>query len=1465
MKTAMQLLLLAFSTFLFAESIKLPLEKCKTERTESNTAVYEFPMTQTISSKSLRKEPITVPGKICFKVRTRQFSDRSKGSFWGIKLYFGKDHFFNVYSRGRGFEVILMKNNVKIFSGGSRRNTGFQFPNGEANPKWVDVEIKISKNATEFLINSKTECIVTRGSLPLQSVEPFSYFTSFEITEPYFVPDAPEKSMKYSKNPLFKLSFENTLDAVTVNGKTAPQTGTDLSFVDGVSGKGVRISTVGEDGKSRKRPHLIYDVDKVFQNEGTLSFWFSPDWNGKEIGDSGLPTYTILSATNDDNKEKLRFFMWNWIRFDLGRTGNLDMSMLRRNGRSFWFRDDFHHVVLVWKNNGWNKVYIDGIPFEQPWGPAGKFLSQLDLVSIKKLSVGRGPNWKVGEGVYDEIKVYNRQLSDDEIMAEYRNVMPVDLVLFKNHVVSGRKENLTLFVSPTGSTVVPKVGNTPSLKADIELDLKLKNRQDRTEILLGTKKLHVDREIRLDLPIPALPSGNWLLQADVRTSTGKIQRSFSVISAEEPVKRAAGDIRKGKMIFEKVFTKDNVKEFLATGPVTFIQKSFGNYAEAGKEKGDRFSFIVPIDKSVINKKPCLIEIEWPDDKARTMGLYMYVETAKRESMHRDRLGGGLLAGDEFPNSFSMQKISYLFYPGKANYLFEARTMVSGMPAAVSAVRIYELQDAKLPSLALNLPEGLQSRSFGFFDEDQSFNQNLNYDNREETKSPMLYKYTLDRLTEYMDYVGKNVFTNPFFRYLGRQYPSLSVMLVNAETSWNYTYQTEYLGRRGKKVFATLDIKTLPHIMMNEDKIEEFERSGKVLLKTNGTTCKLFMRPRPNPIHPEMRKELLGEIQRVAELYGKIPGFAGIYLWCESSMFSGLDSGYDDITISKFSKDTGIKVPFTEMVKRKEFLTSQEQIEKWLEWRAGEATALFRDMAESLKKQNPTSELVLIYNELNALLSQTLPEEMEKVPSDLIKKKGGKAAASLYVEYGLDLAAVNKIAGIRTAPIRIYNTSRHNLHWGKKRPADQETLYDASVTRQIVTPKGGSVAYPQYFETFTESLDNKRFNTYFQNVDLKPHGRFFLKELVHTIYASDAQSLLFGAQPFGSWGHEAETREFASAFRALPAKEFKTASGANDPAVIRYLNTPQGTWFYAVSMLNDDSEVRFKLSGKLNYTDLSDNKQFTGNRISLKAYQLRSFFTKDPTLKISDVTVVPSETAVRFYTEKVKHIQNVAALQTKANMISDTQKTTLSQMEILLKSGKYAALDTLLFSLPIRGILENMDNMEQIRQQAEMAARGHYAVNCGSSQFLKTQNGTLFAPDQPWNGKYGYFGSYDSVTREIRDVKDPNPGLFQNEAYNIDGYRFALPNGKYKVRLYMKIGFKRNAEARYYMFDVLANGKLIVKDFDIYTECNGDLDSTAIREYGPLIITNGRLELAFRNNQKRPWARLVNAIEIIREN
>jgi hypothetical protein len=104
-----------------------------------------------------------------------------------------------------------------------------------------------------------------------------------------------------------------------------------------------------------------------------------------------------------------------------------------------------------------------------------------------------------------------------------------------------------------------------------------------------------------------------------------------------------------------------------------------------------------------------------------------------------------------------------------------------------------------------------------------------------------------------------------------------------------------------------------------------------------------------------------------------------------------------------------------------------------------------------------------------------------------------------------------------------------------------------------------------------------------------------------------------------------------------------------------------------------------------------------------------------------------------------------------------------------------------------------------------------------------------------------------------------------EAYNFDFYKFKVPPGKYKVRLYLKAGYKKGFKPDYFVFNVDIQGKRVLDAFDVVTACDSDFSKVAIKEFDGIEVKKGPLEIKFMTDSKHdPTAKLVNAIEVIPE-
>ena len=100
-------------------------------------------------------------------------------------------------------------------------------------------------------------------------------------------------------------------------------------------------------------------------------------------------------------------------------------------------------------------------------------------------------------------------------------------------------------------------------------------------------------------------------------------------------------------------------------------------------------------------------------------------------------------------------------------------------------------------------------------------------------------------------------------------------------------------------------------------------------------------PYYNPLDPRVQQAVLDVVNELAARYHAHPSFGGLAVELSGLGYlqlSGLDWGYDDDTIARFSQATGIAVPGGDgndrYKQRHDLLTSQHEA-KWVRWRSEE--------------------------------------------------------------------------------------------------------------------------------------------------------------------------------------------------------------------------------------------------------------------------------------------------------------------------------------------------------------------------------------------------------------------------------------------------------------------------------------------------------------------------------------------------
>ncbi|MFD1788338.1 malectin domain-containing carbohydrate-binding protein [Sphingomonas floccifaciens] len=152
----------------------------------------------------------------------------------------------------------------------------------------------------------------------------------------------------------------------------------------------------------------------------------------------------------------------------------------------------------------------------------------------------------------------------------------------------------------------------------------------------------------------------------------------------------------------------------------------------------------------------------------------------------------------------------------------------------------------------------------------------------------------------------------------------------------------------------------------------------------------------------------------------------------------------------------------------------------------------------------------------------------------------------------------------------------------------------------------------------------------------------------------------------------------------------------------------------------------------------------------------------------------------------------------------------------------------------------------------------YRVNAGGPA-LTDASGQAWAGDRHWTpgARWGWT-SWADAYRELdpmlgsRGVSSDviagtdTPALFRTHRYGREAlrYRFAVPDGRYRIELYFAEGWYGRAgiDARgWRRFDVAVNGRTLLKDVDVFAEAGVD---AALKKVVTADVRGGTLELSF---------------------
>ena len=805
---------------------------------------------------------------------------------------------------------------------------------------------------------------------------------------------------------------------------------------------------------------------------------------------------------------------------------------------------EWHHLAFTYDaaaaKSEW---FVDGMP-AKPMGGAD-FTGAMSFE--KTFTLGSGGGRPGLEGAIDEICFLPHALDAKAILAEYHRHQPVRYELHDWSVGAGETKKFRFRARNESAASVKK---TVRLSTGAMVDLSLEP-DELTEFAIDVR------------------GGNpglfkiWINEGETDA------RQFECMCLGEESRSAQN--RRRTLIGGYDCTKENPKDRVAVCVSQVVTNGALTYLES--LEGQSVSPLVACRFWIRNQgRPHVLELDYPDDKARSFIAAVYPEKWGRiYAVTTD--AAGVMTGIDYPLSNAMQTKRIVFWPDSEtvcavvqNYTDFGGPGVVESPAACAAMRLYELDG--LPSGPVR---GMSAgaRSVAVWDEDPTIDASLvaaqafNY----ERVDLDFWRIKWRRIIDYMRWNSMDSWVIKAMAYNGDStgmdatLPEAALPLSSDVCSdgrcrgWA-ELGADMLSRAGMGFWVRMNHRVAARGDPWFAKLGGGKPEDNILLGLSGGG---FDRGVPNFLVPSVRNAYRRIVAAYRDKYGRYPGFRGVAM---SEMlpvhFIDIDRGYDDFTISCFTRDTGTAVPATDAKGRHAWLTGDpKRLEKWLAWRC-DATAKFaEELAGVLREKGGDGQIQIWYFHFNYTHKGGRPVKWEEWD-----------AARAMRGAGLDGALLSKIPGVMLVPCVAPDRARRDA----KGFDDQEYFRDSPSWVETMR-RGGIDAVNVYrhanFEVWPRIGDmggsarawktdlwlpaghNVAFRNNFQSY-ATPHARppYTVDSVASLVADADVQDLFSGFWGLTEVGEGDEWSRFYGQFRRIPRGRHALAKGPDDPVCVR---------------------------------------------------------------------------------------------------------------------------------------------------------------------------------------------------------------------------------------------------------------------------------------------------------------------------
>jgi Concanavalin A-like lectin/glucanases superfamily len=1090
-------------------------------------------------------------------------------------------------------------------------------------------------------------------------------------------------------NVLFELDFEDGFNA-KARGRGKVQNQNTPELVAGIHGKAAQFSN---------RKVLQYlEQGNLKKTKGSLSFWVKAD----DILDPYKETQPVRILFTESGRSKpgsnifkLWKSTWGGLRFDLRNKGNDFWGVYDIYN---WGKNEWHHVTLTWNNKKGIAIYVDGRLKQTAENSKQKRgLMPLEWAAVPAQVFFIGAKDKRGNaawrGALDEIRIFDRDLTPAEIQQEYERFANKKLKIFTydQYLFAGKKEACKIILdnnSDKSVNIVPECAVTsPNGKTVFT-----------RKFMKRTIKAHTRSTLKLSLNLPS--PGDYTL----KISYGNNTRNLVLKALPQKENAKAG----GKLVLDLVKTIDAVNpqagKFVAKGDNTVVDSPIGKYRETGTKFHDRFAFGFELPATNV---PYLAVVTWPDNAKRSMEILFHSERGRQSY----QAPGGIFTGDAFTPSGKMKEYKVVFWPRTKQSAFIFMCLENGYPAAVKNIKIYRIKSG-LPKLTVNKFAGsVPARHIGTFYEDPVI--------------PMCFgagslfpdfEKSVDRLLDYMQWFGQDIFTYPIVWYHGPLYgseaePTVANRAVRMHPENYPAYLLKRLQARGMKFNGILNINRLESLdnmaVIDERRVFKGEetvanmRYDNHLQLTTPWNCK---ETRYNNLDPRVQDAVKKIVREIMERYGDNPAFSGIMIFAKGKGLFGLGTlkgGYNDINLTRFQHDTGIKIPCYDPKDTYRFAKSYQWLienrdawNQWITWRCKMLHKFYKEMADIVTAKRKDLRLSVFCPASNRNSSFSSSAEYRNT----------KFSINDHLrENGIDLDMFSKDSNIEICTVDRTNAMQHHRR-KHGHIIEIESLRAFGLIPEIAEaykdlPQVSSVLFDAYFEDSvgrSATMENlkqilpKTRETSWRCSAINNNTFYGLEKYVAALNNVDAVSITKGGFAIGTLGIEDWIGRFAKAYRTLPAVKFDNTKKLEDPVRVRQKVVDGRNYFYILNRLPVEVKFTLKLSENTLVKDLVNGTDTRLEEIILKPYGLRTFSAPVGVKVVSGTSTVPDGFVADLKVLLKKAGENFGKLK-KNSVPMENYKKFLDAAQACIKEKRYARLYILLYESWVNDMKRLLDD------------------------------------------------------------------------------------------------------------------------------------------------------------------------------